>query len=32
MHFLKLRMADQENAGSLQTMIKEKNLCDLINF
>lgn len=32
MHFLKLRMTDQENVGSLRTMIKEKNLCDLINF
>ena len=32
MHFLKLRMTDQENAGSLRTMIKEKNLCGLINF
>lgn len=32
MHFLKLRMTDQENAGLLRTMIKENNLCDLINF
>lgn len=32
MHFLKFGMIDQENAGSLRTMIKEKNLCDLINF
>lgn len=32
MHFLKLRMTDQENAGSLRTMIKENNLCGLINF
>lgn len=32
MHFLKLRMTDQKNAGLLRTMIKEKNLCDLINF
>ena len=29
---MKFGMIDQENAGSLQTMIKEKNLCDLINF
>lgn len=32
MHFLKLRMTDQKNAGSLRTMIKGNNLCDLINF
>lgn len=32
MNFLKLRMTNQKNAGSLRTMIKEKNLCDLINF
>lgn len=32
MHFLKSRMTDQENAASLRTIDKGKNLCDLINF